>query len=119
MSIKVTPLEQAEPPGVGGGRRAALDVHLRQTDVLDRREVLEQVVELEDHPDLAAQRPEDPDGRLPSGQGDLADSNRPGVKRLKAGDRPENRRLTRAGKPHQGHQLPRLDGEGHLAQDRA
>src|SRR4029453_18232190 len=41
----------------GRRRRDAVRVHRRETDIAERRQMLEQTVELEDHADLAAQLP--------------------------------------------------------------
>jgi hypothetical protein len=95
--------------------RHPLHHHRREADVLERRHVREQVEPLEDHPDLGAARVEDPVGERPEGTVPGERAHRlavhpetPVARRLEAVDAPEQRRLARAARADEHHDLARL-----------
>ena len=81
--------------------------------------MFEQAVELEDHADLAAQLPERRQrNRRAAGQRHAIHDDGAGVEAFEPRDRAQNRRLARAGRAHQRHQLAARDIQRHAGQNR-
>ena len=101
-------------------QRDAVRVHRREPHVLERRQVLEEVMKLKDEADLAAKRAQRRcrDGRA-AVERDLVDRDAAGVERFEPRDRPEHRRLARPGWSHQGNQRPARHVEADARQDDA
>ena len=82
-------------------------MHWCETDVLYRREMLEQAVKLEHHPNLPPKCPERVlCGQRASLEPYFVERDVAAVERLEPGDRPQNGRLSTSGRSHDRHQLP-------------
>src|SRR5437762_1571372 len=93
------------------------DVKRRERDVVDRAEMLEQIVHLEDHADVAAQIAQRRTRRRATRrEGNAVDVDDAGIERLERRDRAQDRRLAAAGESHQRDQLAALDAEADAAQ---
>ncbi len=79
-----------------------------EADVLGHREVREEGVVLEDHPDLAVlgRHP-----RTPAGDDSFGGLHRARVRSLESGDEPEQRRLPAARRAEEGYDLAPVDAE--------
>src|SRR5580765_995705 len=78
-------------------QRHALDVTRRETHVVDRRQVLEEVMELEDHPDLAPKRVGAGRPTHPGLQHDVAYTDLAAVEGVECCDAAQQRRLAGSG----------------------
>src|SRR5512144_2596948 len=98
--------KQLTRPALGFAERYAVRMHWRKPHVLDRRQMLEQMMKLKHHADLASQRPNHR-RRKPSATvyGQILHLDCPRMKRLKTGDHPKNSSLAGARWTHQRHQL--------------
>ena len=95
-------------------QRDAVRVHRREPHVLERRQVLEQVMKLEDEADLAAKLAQRRrrDGRA-AVERHLVDRDAAGIERFEPRDRSEHRRLARSRRSHDRDQRPARHVEGH------
>jgi len=115
-----THAEGVENPLPSRSRLAGLvpeDSDGSEDDVLESRQVLEERVGLEDHPDLSPQRLE---SRL-GGDGarrenEVLHFNAARLEAFEGGGGAQDRRLSRSREPHEGDELPALDGESDPAQ---
>ena len=89
----------------------------RQRDIRERRQVIEQAVELKDHAYLPPQLPHDGRRRCAWTQRHVAYLDGPTLERFKGGDRAQDRGLARSGLTHQRHDLAAGDLKRHPAQD--
>src|SRR3954451_8647666 len=99
------------------GRRT-VNVDGRQADVLDGGEVLEEAVELEDHPDRPTQSAcglaRNSGARL---KDDGLDGDGSRLKWFEGSDGAQDGRLAGAGRPHHGHELASARVEGDAGED--
>ena len=75
-------------------RRDAVRMHRRETDVVERREMLEETVELKHHADLSAKCATGLGRRRSPFERDIVEDDLARLERLEAGDGAEQRRLS-------------------------
>ena len=99
---------------LGGVVPGGMNVHRGEAHVLQRRHVLEQMVELKHEPDAAAQTMQHRAiGSVAAVEPRIADFDCPARKRIEPGDRAQDRRLAAARRPAQRNQIagPRFERE--------
>jgi hypothetical protein len=107
--------EQFACSAFGFAQGHAINVNWRKPHVFDHRQVLKEMMELEHHPDLAAECVKyDRCVALACAEDQLFDLNASGLKDLKARDRAQNRGLACSGRPHQRHEFPVSNVEGYI-----